>query len=78
MTEYLLKTPGLADKVLFVRRLYAESKWRIAAHRMINRSTEGSKIYVDGTLGASRSADEMQKKLDAFARRQELGVRRQE
>ena len=68
MTKYVLQTPGSEDRVLFVRRQSAESKWYIVAHQPVypNMDFEGGRIYAP--LVPCRSAAKMQTNLDAFAR----------
>ena len=70
MMKYILQTPGMADRVLFVRRQNANSHWYIVSYQTIYPNMDFSigRRYCARALDPCRSADEMQTRLDTFAR----------
>ena len=80
MTKYLLQTPDMPDRVLYVRRWY-NGDWtcrqlpvKPGLRLYPNHDYDSGRLYWCFALTPSDTAEEMQAKLDKFAKKLGLTV----
>jgi len=75
MTKYLWHSPGNTARILFVRRWRPDSRWWAVCYTpysWVTKEESGGRRFIE--LDLDRSAEAMQRKLDAYAKKFGLAV----